>query len=141
MAQEKKKTLKLEIKKVRLTKSQKAPFSGFLLSNAALAKIITGYESKIREQRLLLKRNQQEAVAKLEFAGKVCKARVAAKENLIKLSKVSCQRTIAFYEKAVKGLNQPSPWHQNPALYLFLGLLAGGSICVGASAALNQGSK
>lgn len=101
-----------------------------LLSNAALAKLITDADKKLGLQQIETQRCQKERAVEKAAADSVCKAKVAE----YKVREQACldnkkQRTLIF-ESALKKANASPPWYKSPVLSFVLGAVVSGGACV-----------
>lgn len=125
------------VERARLTKGQTAPFAGVLLSDAALAKIISDYEAKLAAERLLREKAEREAKATLTGEQASCKIKLDGEALKLSIAEAGCARERAICDKALTKQSS-SAWFQSPYLHNFLGCVACGGICAGAVAASRQ---
>lgn len=117
----------------RLNKGQKASFGGVLLSDAALATIITEYEKKIGLLQIELEKATKEMTSELKTAEAVCKAKLDGEKAKQDSCKMDLLRQEKIFDKASKKLTRKSPWYKSPYMHFILGGLVTGGVCVGAS--------
>jgi hypothetical protein len=104
-----------------------------LLTDAALSKIITGYEKRIATLALNLERAKREAAAFKKTSKVVCDARVAAEHAKTSACDRDLSRQKSIYEKALKRTNRATPWYKSPYLSFMIGNVVAGGICVAAT--------
>lgn len=121
----------------RLAKGKAAPFSGVLLTDQALAKIISDYEGKIAALKLELEKERKDRQAEKQAADTICQAKVDGEKAKAKAAESGCQRERHVYEQALKRANE-TPWYQNNYLNFLLGSVVAGGICTGVSFAVNK---
>jgi len=127
------------IQKHNISKGQLAPFDGVLLSRPALAKIISGYENKLRVAKATHEHKLRLCQLAKDSAKRVCAIRLASCIERKKSSQASDKEIIKIYRQKLQQATQPPPWYVSPYLHLFLGCAACGGICVGSfSAASNM---
>lgn len=120
--------------KARLAKGAKAPFAGVLLTDKALAKIITDHEKRVGALELQLEKEKRDRRDEAAAAAAICTAKVngeAAKGKAASTGWISERR---LYEGALAKANQ-SPWYKSPYLNFLLGTVVSGGVCAGAFAA------
>lgn len=124
-----------EIKRERLAKGKPAPFAGVLLSNAALAKIISDYEAKLSAAKLEAERAKRDADAKLKAEQTTCKIKLDGAAKKLAIVEGGCMRERAICDKALKDCSSKDTWFRSPYLHNVLGCAVCGGICAGAVAA------
>lgn len=121
--------------KARLEKGKKAPFAGWLLTDKALAKIITNYEGKIKALKLQLEKTERDRKVQTVAATAICTAKVDGQVARCKAARSGWSTERRLYEGALAKAVQPPPWYKSPYLNFLLGAAVSGGICAGASAA------
>lgn len=122
------------VERARLAKGAAAPFAGVLLSDAALAKIITDYEAKLAAEKLLREKAEREAKTLLAAEQAACKIKLDGEARKLAIAEAGCARERVICDKALTKTTS-SAWYQSPYLHNFLGCVACGGICAGAVAA------
>lgn len=120
--------------KARVEKGAKAPFSGVLLTDAALAKIIADYEAKIGRLKLDLEKAQREADARAKVAAAVCMAKTSGLTAELNVLDKGCAREREVLRKALDSARKRH-WYQSPYVHFLLGTAISGAVCAGAIAA------
>lgn len=123
-----------EIKRQRLAKGQQAPFAGNLLSDAALAKLITDAETKLKRSELLRERSERERRLGAATAEAVCNARLVEWKAKEEACREHTAKTNSVLRDAVKRCE--TPWYRSPVFSFIAGQVIAGGICVGASKGL-----
>lgn len=121
------------IKKVRLNANKIAPFSGILLSDAALAKVITDAEAETKKLKLRIEylEKVQNELIKNERA--VCKAKLDAETKKLKLTEDACKLEKKILHGAVNRTTDSCnrSWYESPVLGFLVGMITTGGIVVG----------
>ena len=121
----------------QLSKGQRAPFAGVLLSNDAAARLYADIKFSEDECRLKLNKELQTLSIKLnaEIQALTLRLDVETKrtESLIKIK----DERINFLEKNFK----PSPWYESGEFWFAMGVIGGILITVGAGYAIGQAGK
>lgn len=106
-----------------------APFSGILLTPAALAKVITELERKTVTCQTERDAERAEAEAKRNAAEQVCTARVDAERA--KTAAVAGERDAqrVIYEKALSKCSASPPWYKSRYLAFIAGAAVAGGVC------------
>lgn len=117
-----------------MKKGAKAEFDGYLLTEAALAKLIVDSDKAVEMEKVATKRCKLEAKVKLEVERRLCKAGAEAAAMKLK----ACGRLVedARVEKSrlLKRCMSRPPWYKGRELFFTIGAIVGGSVCAGASA-------
>jgi hypothetical protein len=121
------------IQKARLKKGKQAPFDGTLLSSAALAKIITGYEAQIKTLQAKLEKQEREAKARGASAAAICKAKLDGADAKLRAAQKGCDSERKIWDRALTDATAPVPWYKTPYVHFILGNLVAGGLCVGAN--------
>ncbi len=111
----------------------KAPFDGVLLTNAALAKIITDYERRIKFLETELVKFQKDCFARLDAHTKECAVRLKGEGNKLD----SCQKVVTSCERNLLQ-SKPTPWYKTPYMNFIFGSLVTGTLCTGMAVGFNQ---
>lgn len=122
-----------QVERKRLKKGDRAPFAGNLLTDAALAKLITDYESRIKRLKLELEKTKRETAARATTAAAVCKAKLDGADAKLAAFKGGCDRERAVYERALKKCSTSAPWYKQPYLHFLVGSVVGGGLCAAAT--------
>jgi len=117
------------IRQVTLKKGQAAPFAGRLLTVAALAKIITDYDRKLKTSQLLLEKAQRDLKAEQKANAAVCQAQVAVQVAKVQACTSDRSRQKVIYERAIKKCDAAVPWYRSPMLSFVIGNVVAGGIC------------
>jgi hypothetical protein len=119
--------------RARVEAGKRAPFSGVLLTDAALARIITDYEQQIKTLTLDLEKARREAKAQETLSKVVCAAKVEGEQA----KQAACTRDLtrqkSLYEKALKQCSKDPPWYKSPFLSFMIGNVVAGGVCVAAT--------
>jgi hypothetical protein len=109
-----------------------AQFPGVLISDRALARIISDYEAKlttaVAEGQLQVKEAQAKAQADLA----TCKADAEAERSKTKAITLEGQTKTSVYEKALQNCNPVIPWWKSPYFGFIIGQMAATGIFIGA---------
>lgn len=105
-----------------------------LLSDAALAKIISDYEAKLAQAKLDAEKAKRDADAKLKAEQTTCKIQLDGAAKKLAVVEGGCMRERAICDKALQQ-SQSKSWFQSPYLHNVLGCAVCGGICAGAVAA------
>lgn len=121
-----------EPQRARLAKNARAPFAGVLLTDQALAKVISKLEGKISALKLKLEKQKRQARAKLDSSKKICTAQLegAAAKSKAAVDGFKVERRL--YTSAIE---KAGAWHKSPYLHFILGNLVSGGVCAAAMAA------
>jgi hypothetical protein len=116
-----------DVKRVELKKGDKAPFDGQLLSNAAVAKLLSDQAAKIKELEAKLTYLQDKSKTDLEAEQKSCAVKVDAEKAKTKLCDDTRKAEAKVYTSAVDRVGQQCErkWYESPYIHLVLGLGAG----------------
>ena len=120
-----------EVKRVRLSKGERAPFNGNLLSDVALAKLVTDFELKIKKLEAKLEKEKLEHEAELLSSETICQTRIEGEQAKKKALESGYDQERAIYEKALKKCTD-TPWYKSPYLHFLAGSIIAGGICVAA---------
>lgn len=123
--------------KANLTKGDKAPFTGVLLSRPALAKIITNLKKQNETLRLQLAKEQRDRKIEVASADTQCSIKVQLATKKLTIQAQSCTAQKGIYKQALTKAVEPPPFFKSPVFALFGGILLGGGICAGSVAAAN----
>lgn len=119
---------------VSLKAGDKAPFAGKLLTNEALAKIVTDYENTIAKLKAAIEKEQRERAAEKLAAERVCEARLSGEKGKLAAQQAERERERAIYENAIKSCKAESaPWFKSPYLHFVFGAAIGGGVCAAAT--------
>lgn len=123
------------MKRVRLTKGEKAPFTGQLLSDAAVAKLLSDMQAKVRTleaENAHLKATQK---VKLESKDQACKAKLEAEASKKKICEDTRKAEKVVYTQAIERVGKQAErrWYESPYLHLVLGMGLGTGACVAAT--------
>lgn len=117
----------------RLKKGEKAPIAGVILSNEALARLISEYDKKIALLQLQLEKQKRKLDSELKTNEAICKTMLdgeIAKQD-------SCKRDLArqaeLLDKSTKRLTKKRSWYKSPYIHFLLGGVITGGVCLGAS--------
>ena len=120
-----------EIDKARLERDQKAPFEGILLTDGAMAKIITDYEAKIKDLQLELEKSKRELAAQATFSEEVSKVKQEACEARKKAVEDDRERQRQLYENALTKCNADQLWYKTSSFGFVMGQIVMGGACIG----------
>ena len=116
----------------RLAKGEKAPFAGVLLTDQALAKVISKLEGQVAALKLQLERQQREAAAQLEAAKKTCDAQLVGERAKLAAAAEGFKTERKLYTSALDKA-QASKWYKSPYLHFVIGSVVSGGICAAAT--------
>lgn len=114
------------IQRVRLTKGEKAPFDGQLLSNAAAAKILSDLKAQTRLSEEKRRSLVEIYEAKMKFLKKSCQASANIQSSQLEVCLDTHEKSKKLHDKAIKRLNKAlakknkKPWYKSPYLHLTL---------------------
>lgn len=114
-----------------LKKGDKAPFAGKLLTPEALAKIITGYEKKLKLQALEIEKLKRESTVTAKTEDAICKAKLEGEAAKLKACEDASSSKDLIWTKALDKCNKPSPWYKSQFLGFTVGSLFASGICIG----------
>lgn len=120
---------------MKLEKGTKAPFSGVLLTPAALAKVVTELEKKAERLRIELEAEKAAAKKKAEAAEAVFAAKLEAEKAKRAAVEGDLLRQREIYEKALTRASASPPWYKSRYLSFLAGAVISGGVCAGVSAA------
>ena len=124
----------MKIFKKELSKGQKAPFQGILLSKETAAKLFADIKFSKKECDLAIKEKVDIEKIKLNAQLDGLKIRLDTEsERLSKILSIKDER-IAFLEKNYR----PAPWYEQGELWLGVGVIAGIGITVASAYAIGQ---
>jgi len=112
--------------KVRVKKGDKAPFAGILITSAAMVKIITDYESKIKVQKALISKIKTESALVLASTKKQCAVTIAVEKQKAAISALGCERVVGVYKQALSNTSQK--WFNSPYFTTALGVAVGAGV-------------
>jgi hypothetical protein len=121
-----------KIEKKRLKAKEKAPFAGILLSDAALAKIVTDYEAKIKIAKAETEKVKRDAEAKARAEKVVCDANIESEKVKTEAVRGEMKTRTSIYEKTLKKCDTETPWYKSPWMGFVVGQVVAGGICIGA---------
>lgn len=127
-----------EPQRARLAKGARAPFAGVLLTDQALAKVITKLEGTVKALSLRLEKQKREAQAKAAAAKKVCDAQLEGVRAKDKAAADGFKVERKLYTSALDKAQAPSPWYKSPYLHFILGSVVSGGVCAAATAGARQ---
>lgn len=115
------------MKRVRLEKGKRAPFSGQLLSDAAVATLLSEYKVKIKELELRATYLKKRVEAKLEALDNICQVEMRAEEQKRKICEDARKAERSVYNKALNRVSKEAgrKWYESPYLHLLLGIGVG----------------
>lgn len=124
--------------RIRIEQGQVAPFTGQLLSDEAVGKLLANHKKEVKllkiEMEAQQKLNEAERTALVDsYEAKL----TAERAKRMKLQEYT-DNTAAVYSKSIKRLSESmeTKWYQSPYLHNVLGILIGGSICIGIDRAI-----
>lgn len=120
-------------KRVRLEQGKPAPFSGVLMSNAALAKLISDYERKLKVAVLDTEKTKRELDAEQKTHKVICQAIVTAEQAKLEACKDDKERQRVIYETALKKCSKDQPWFKTPFFGYIMGNVVAGGVCAAVS--------
>lgn len=123
------------IKRVRLVPGQAAPFHGNLLSDAAIAELISRIDETERLVRLETVRCARELDAYQESARVTCQAKITIAQSKVDICQRQIKRQREIYESLLKKCQRPPPWYKSPVLAYFAGSVITGGVCAAAMTA------
>jgi len=112
----------------RLSKGAAAPFAGTLLSDAALAKIITDAETKAKTSALEVERLKKELDLERRKSDAVCQAKLEGEQRRYAACAKDADKTRELLERA----SNP-PWYKSPYLHFIMGSVVSGGVCAAAT--------
>lgn len=123
------------MKRVQLKKGEKAPFDGQLLSDAAVAKLLSDYKAKVLALEAEIKFLKGIQKTKLDTATETCKVRVDAEATKKKICEDTRTAEKMVYSQAIDRIGKQSEqrWYESPYLHLILGMGLGTGACVAAT--------
>lgn len=136
-AQDQKKTNIRSIRKTNLTTGQKAPFSGVLLTRAALAKIISGYEERLKIAQVKLQKEKQARAAEVKHLKRTHRIQITSLKTQIKVISTGNNTVLKLYSKELDKCRQGPPWYTSPHFNFVLGTVFGGGVCAATCASFN----
>ena len=123
--------LQTPIKATRVTKGAAAPFDGTLLTNEAVAKLLTDKEVAAKLLQLEIDKLKRELVLERQNAELTCKVQVEGE----RLKYQACNAEAQAVRGQLGQVINP-PWYKSPYLHFLVGGLLGsgitGGICVAA---------
>lgn len=121
-----------KINKLRIKKEAKAPFAGLLLTDAAMAKIISDHEKKLKDQKLEIIKLKTQHDVELKACNKLCEVKIKSD----RLKYIACKDDMIRQEKIITAsLNQKVPWYKSSTFSIILGSIIAGGGCAGIVAA------
>jgi len=120
---------------VKLEKGKPAPYSGILLTTAALAKVVTELERKAEVLRIELEAEKARAAAAEKAALKIHAAELEAEKAKRAALERDLDRQRSIYEKALERASASPPWYKSRYLAFVVGAVVSGGVCAGVSAA------
>lgn len=121
------------INRTRLAKGKPAPFAGVLLSDGALAKIISDNERKLKLLNLDLEKLKRQADSEAKTSKAVCDAKLEAASAKHGACLRDLDRRDKLLDKALQKCPQDLPWYKAPQLHFILGNIVAGGICAAAT--------
>lgn len=118
-----------DIRRARITKSTPAPFDGVLLTDAALAKLITDAEARLAAAQLETEKLRRDLELERRTSEAVWQARLDAEKMKLAACSKSADRTLELLDKATS----PAPWYRSPYLHFILGSAISGGVCAAAT--------
>jgi hypothetical protein len=106
-----------------------------LLTDAALAKIISDYEAKLARAKLEAEKAKRESDAKLKAQKTTCAIQLDGAAKKLAIVEGGCVRERAICDNALKKCSQKGSWFSSPYFNSVLGCAVCGGICAGAVAA------
>jgi len=131
-AQPQPKTAKIQPSPVkhRLAKGDRAPFAGVLLTDAALAKIITDLKARAKLAEARAEKAEREAKAKLASAKKTCEIEIAGERKKTAIAEAGCARQTKILGDGLKACEQrKSSVFRSPYFNFIAGNVVAGGIC------------
>ena len=117
----------LQPQRARLNKGQAAPFAGNLLSDEAVAKIVTDYEQRIAKLQLELEKARREAAVQTAANDAVCTAKLSGEVAKQKACMDDKERQSKLFFTTLDKQSCPSPaWNY---VSFIGGAAIGGGIC------------
>jgi len=124
--------------RARLAKGDKAPFAGVLLTDAALAKLITDLEQRAAEARLQLEKVKREQQATIEAERALCAIKLDGAAMKLTVTAKGFESERQIFTGALKKCDSDAPWYRSPYLHNVIGCAACGGICAAAFAASSR---
>lgn len=120
------------MKRVRLEKGDKAPFAGQLLSDAAVAKLLSDMSAQVKTLEAKIKFLEETQVAKLESQEQACKAKLDAEATKKQICEDTRKAEEMVYTQAIErsGKQAERRWYESPYLHLVLGMGLATGACV-----------
>lgn len=112
------------VDRVIIKKGQVAPFNGQLLSDAAVASLLSGYNEKIRLLNLEIENSKKQNKVSEEYIQKMCDVKINSEKDKCSAAEVSCNTKLEIYKSTLlNGVEQcKNPWYMNPYLGFSLGV-------------------
>lgn len=117
-----------EVKRARLQKGDAAPFAGTLLSDAAVAKLISDADAKLKQAQLEAERLRRDLELERRSAAVVWQAKLDTEKLKYTACSKDADRTRELLDKA----SNP-PWYKSPYLHFLLGSVVSGGVCAAAT--------
>lgn len=126
--------MKAPYKRIRLAKGATTPFKGVLMSDAALAQIITDLEKKAKLAALAAEKVKRELTAERKSNATICQAKITAEQSKLKGCNDDKERQRVIYESALKKCDKNAPWYKSPFFGYVMGNVVAGGVCAAVSA-------
>jgi hypothetical protein len=129
-----------EIKRIALEKGKRAPFSGQLLSHAAVARLLAERQAEVAGLKLEIENLKKKHVADSTAFAQSCKIKMEAEKRLAKLCQESAAAKLAVYDTALKRTVKQceTKWYKSPYFNFVLGAVTFGGLAGGITYATNR---
>lgn len=107
------------------------------MSDAALAKLISDYEAKIKLADLATEKLRRDLAAEQKTNKAICDASVAKCEAVLQACETDRSRQRSIYEAALSKCSTDPPWYKSPMFSFIMGSVVAGGVC-GVSAGLGN---
>lgn len=116
------------LRRAKIAKGTRAPFSGILVSPAYLATTVVNLEKQIDVLKAKLKAAEERAAVQAEATKRVADARITAEVDKTAACHGDLLRREKLYEDALKRCDSRS-WFRSPTLWTVIGATVGAGVC------------
>lgn len=109
-------------------KGAAAPFDGVLLSDPALAKLLSDADAKLKVALLEVEKLRRDLDLEKRTAATVCKVQLDGERLKYAACSKDADRVRGLLDKATE-----TPWFKNPYLHFLLGSAISGGVCAAAT--------
>lgn len=121
-----------KIQRQRLKPGDKAQFAGVLLSDAALAKLISDSKARLASAQATTEKCERERKVEKAAADAVCVAKVEAERTKLLACDQARSQQAKIYDQQLKQCSS-TPWFKSPLLNFVLGSVVSGGVCATAA--------